>query len=268
MTSQQILQADLLDILFEGRNKQYGAYQLRRTYPFQLLKALGLSLAIVFLLLYFFKPNFSKTLLRNSGVEVVLHTVDLPKPKQKMPELPKPPDAAKTPIKQQNFTDHIQMTQKEIIDPLPPIDAMKDVAISNVTTEGTGVGNLQPQLTPEVKGTGSGMPVAETDAKKEVVPDRQPQFPGGMQAWIAFLGKNLRSPEELESGEKRTVVIRFHVAEDGSVTGFKVEKSAGNAFDEEVMRVLRKMPKWTPALQGGHPVSVSFTQPVTYVAME
>ena len=268
MTSQQILQSDLLDIVFEGRNKQYGAYQLRRTYPLQLLKALVSALAIAFLLLFFFKPTFTSALERNNGGVVIVHDYKLPEPEQKIPEPPKPPDAAKTPVKQQNFTDHIQITQKEIIDPLPPMDALKDVAISNVTTEGAGVGNLQPQLTPEPKGTNSGAPAAEPEVKKEVVPDRQPQFPGGMQAWIAFLGKNLRAPEELESGEKRTVLIRFHVAEDGSVTQFKVEKSAGAVFDEEVMRVLRKMPKWTPAILGGHPVSVSFTQPVTFVAVE
>ena len=58
------------------------------------------------------------------------------------------------------------------------------------------------------------------------------------------------------------------MAEDGSVTRFQVEKSAGTAFDEEVIRVLKKMPKWAPALKAGQPVSVSFTQPVTFVGLE
>ena len=103
---------------------------------------------------------------------------------------------------------------------------------------------------------------------KEIIPDRQPQFPGGSQAWIAFLSNNLRAPEELESGERRTVLIRFHVAEDGSIANFEVVRSAGSAFDNEVIRVLKKMPKWTPAMKAGQHLSVSFTQPVTFVGVE
>jgi protein TonB len=89
-----------------------------------------------------------------------------------------------------------------------------------------------------------------------------------MQAWISFLQTHLQAPQDLEPGEKRTVQVRFHVAEDGSITNFHVLQSAGSAFDNEVIRVLKKMPKWTPAVKAGLPVSVGFTQPVTFVGQE
>ena len=79
-----------------------------------------------------------------------------------------------------------------------------------------------------------------------MAPDRQPQFPGGNQAWLAFLNTHLRPPQDLESGEKRVVNIRFFVDVDGTIANFQVARSGGNVFDNEVIRVLKKMPKWVP----------------------
>ena len=83
-----------------------------------------------------------------------------------------------------------------------------------------------------------------------------------------FLNKYLRTPDELEAGQKRTVLVRFAVGEDGSITKFEIIQSGGAAFDNEVIRVLKKMPKWKPAVQNGQNVSVMFTQPVTFMAYE
>ncbi len=98
--------------------------------------------------------------------------------------------------------------------------------------------------------------------------EKGPEFPGGPEAWSKFLNRHLQTPADLEAGEKKTVLISFLVDADGSVTGFKVVRSGGNAFDNEVIRVLKKMPKWKPAIQNGHPVVVPFTQPVTFVGFE
>jgi protein TonB len=72
----------------------------------------------------------------------------------------------------------------------------------------------------------------------------------------------------LENGEKRIVNIRFHVDADGAVTNFQIVQSGGAAFDNEVIRVLKRMPNWMPAQQAGKAVAVSFTQPVTFVGAE
>lgn len=264
MTSQQILQTDFLDILFEHRNKSYGAYQLRRTYNRQLLKSVAVSVSVAFLSFLLFNSSSSVQAVGKEIPGVIV--VDLtPPPEPKKPEPPKPPETPKTQSRQQNFTENIAMKQT-VTDPLPSLDEMAKSVVSNVNTTGEDAVNLQPAL-PETKEPekAAAQPESET---KELIPDRQPQFPGGSQAWADFLRNNLRAPQDLESGEKRTVLIRFHVAEDGSVTNFQVMQSAGNAFDNEVIRVLKKMPKWTPAAKSGQPVSVSFTQPVTFVGVE
>ena len=64
------------------------------------------------------------------------------------------------------------------------------------------------------------------------------------------------------------MIVRFAVGVDGSITQFEILQSGGTAFDNEVIRVLKKMPKWKPAVQNGQTVSVMFTQPVTFVAYE
>ena len=75
-------------------------------------------------------------------------------------------------------------------------------------------------------------------------------------------------PASLGKDELKTVRINFKVDVDGTVTGFTVLQSAGREFDNEVIRVLKKMPRWKPAMQNGRPVAVPFTQPVTFVGVE
>jgi protein TonB len=94
------------------------------------------------------------------------------------------------------------------------------------------------------------------------------EYPGGRQAWTAFLNRHLRTPAELEAGQKRVVMVKFAVGVDGSITHFEIIQSGGTAFDNEVIRVLKKMPKWKPAVQNGRNVAVMFTQPVTFMAFE
>jgi protein TonB len=267
MTSQQILSSDVIDILFEHRNKQYGAYRLRKDYPRELGKAVVMTVSFVFLLVFFIRPSAAETFVKpeEGKVVTVQHIAPREEKKQEPPQQKK--QLPKEPVRQVKAIDQLKFVKKDVVDPVPTQDMMLKAAISDVNTAGTEVGNLQPTLMPETKGSGNGME-KEPEPVKELIPDKQPQFPGGVQAWAAFLGRHLVAPEPLESGEKRTVMIRFYVAEDGGITNFQVVQSAGTAFDNEVIRVLRKMPKWTPAIQGGRPIPVSFTQPVTFVGVE
>ena len=267
MTSQQILSADVIDILFEHRNKSYGAYRLRKDYPKELWKAVGIAVSFAFFLVFFIQPRpvetFTKT---EEGKEVfVEQVVPLPEKKKESPQVQRQSQAAQ--VRQEKLVDQFKIIEKDRVDPVPTQEMLAKAAISNTTATGVDVPVIQPPVISEPKSEGTSA-AAESEPLKEVVPDKQPQFPGGAQAWLAFLSRYLQAPEPLESGEKRTVLIRFYVAEDGSITNFQVVRSAGAAFDNEVIRVLRKMPKWAPAMQGGRPVPVSFTQPVTFMGLE
>ncbi|MEO6328276.1 MAG: TonB family protein, partial [Ginsengibacter sp.] len=98
-------------------------------------------------------------------------------------------------------------------------------------------------------------------------PEILPQFPGGFNALIKFLRKNLNTPQELQQGEGITVKVRFIVNYNGQLMGFDVIKSGGEPFDNEVIRVLKKMPEWIPGKTNGENVSVYFIVPVKFTVL-
>jgi periplasmic protein TonB len=263
MTGNEILRADLLDIVFNNRNKQYGAYTLRKFYNHRLILSLSLSLALVLLLFFIFNMDGAApgSYLQEKK-ELVLRTVVLPEPVAPKPATPPKQVTAAAPVAQRMFVSRVAIEQTVLHPTIPPNSMPGSVAISDVTRlvpSGGGI-DLPTGDGNGVKGNSEIKPETNTTSIQ-----REPEFPGGMEAWLRFLNRNLMSPEELELGEKRTVLIRFEVATDGSVTGFQVINSAGKEFDDEVIRVLKKMPRWKPAIQNGQPVPRSYTQPVSFV---
>ena len=95
-----------------------------------------------------------------------------------------------------------------------------------------------------------------------------PEFPGGMNAFLKFMQRNLRRPDELEAGQKIVVITRFVVQADGSISGIQILHHGTSDLDKEVMRVINKIPKWIPGVQRGKNVPVFFKLPVTFVAEE
>ena len=224
MTNKEILQADMLDILFEHRNKSYGAYALRKTYSRRLGLALGvaLSIGLLFALMSFINKKGNGDYEKGKGNEIVVRTYVLPDDKPKDPE---PPKEKTKPKAQAAF-------QKIVV--VPDNEADKDI-----------VKNDEPPG-----------------------PTREPGFPGGPAAWLKFLQRSLQAPEDIEPGRRIEVYVRFWVDVDGSVSRAEIIKSGGNAFDKEVLRVVKKMPKWEPALQAGRPIAVAFQQPVIFIGEE
>jgi protein TonB len=99
------------------------------------------------------------------------------------------------------------------------------------------------------------------------MPWLMPGFPGGTEALVRFLKQNLQTPEEsMESGSRVTVKARFEAQRDGSIGGIEILQSGGKDFDEEVVRVLNKMPIWAPGSQNGRNVAVYFTLPIVFEA--
>jgi protein TonB len=264
MQAWEILKADVLDILFDNRNKLYGAYALRRHYPSRLKMALGLTLLSSFVMGLLFR-NGQESAIYERPEKPVVHVIDL----APLPPMPKPPEPPPViPRKAQSSYSN----QMKIVD--RPDDERMMKAIDEISMTTIGGANVEgptdislpnaPVAPPPVTAAVPDPPATPTFEARE----QQPEFPGGAQAWLRYLNRNLQTPSELEPGEKKTVLIKFIVDANGSVTDFTVVRSGGYAFDNEVIRVLRKMPKWKPAVQNGHPVMVSFTQPVTFVGLE
>ena len=267
MTHQQLLTADVLDILFEHRNKLYGAYALRKTYPSRLAKALVLAIASIVLLLVLVRPRPDAHMVHPPVAIDPVVPIEMPKEKKGLPP-PAPTPAASRSMAQKKWTSQIKIVDDKVWKPedMPKQEELSQAAISTINAAGDIPADNHPPLITDPKSTGH---MAATESGETFLAvEREPQFPGGRQAWLDFLSRYLIAPADLQAGEKKTVLVRFLVDAEGRVTDFEVVQSAGIRFDNEVLRVLKKMPRWQPAIQNGHHVAVSFTQPVTFIGTE
>jgi protein TonB len=270
MTNNEILQSNLLDIIFDKRNKDYGAYALRKDYNQRLLLALTAVAALIltFILLTVFGKEPTAVgpgAQKNQGV--VLKQYEITKPKE--PEKPKEPLRTKPVEKTATIkhTSNIKITPNELVKTtVPSIDDLKGKQVDNITTDGTPKVDIVKPVEP-VKITGENTGEASNNTIIDLF-ERQPEFPGGQEAMMRFLRNNLVSPGELQAGDKKMVQVRFKIDKEGAVSEIQIIQSAGSAFDREVTRVCRKMPRWTPAIQNGISVPINYILPVTFIGVE
>jgi protein TonB len=271
MKADYILQADLLDIIFENRNKAYGAYPLRRYYEGRIYKALGI---IIFLLALFSVYNLlreGETLL----APVIVKDVDITKlaeerkPQESIKQREKKPDPVKSVIIASSF---------RLVDSMQKTDPIRNLDSLVTGRERPGVSG-DPQIVPGGDppagpgGSGPGIaPVTPTPPDRNIPvaeADIMPSFPGGMKALTKFMERNLTANiEELEQGTMVSVKIRFVVGYDGVLKSFEIIEDGGEKFNKEVIRVLKKMPDWIPGKTKGENVSVWYTIPVKFIGTE
>ncbi len=263
MKPDTILRSDLLDIIFEGRNKDYGAYLLRKGYGRRLWFSLTGMMTI--LLLFFAGWYWSTAMDRSEKLmgivdrkDVSLSRVDIIPPVLPPPTTP----PAKPPVASVQYTKPVLV--KEEVPPMAEISELdKDVQISTETHEGIPPSTVADPAPPADLVAAPVPPVPEETAILNRA-DVMPSFPGGNEALKRFLLKNLRFDfADQEPGSRLEIRCRFVVDKSGNVTNAEIVKSAGrNDYDKEVIRVVGKMPVWTPGLQYGKQVSVYFTLPV------
>lgn len=105
--------------------------------------------------------------------------------------------------------------------------------------------------------------ISQPDVFDEV--DEMPQFPGGMAGLMQYLSTNVRYPEDAkESGAQGRVIVSFIVEKDGSISNARVTKPTYSSLDDEALRVVSNMPKWTPGKQNGEAVRVRYSIPVSF----
>lgn len=267
MNSEMIMKSDLLDILFEKRNKAYGAYTLRKFYNNRLVKSVCVMVGVVFIFSAFtFLPE-------SKSIEILV--VDpgfgsIP-PAPKVPEIkPKSPKIVPAkPVASVKLISAIRIVNN--IDSADVLHDLKNIAIGSST-------NILPEggIPQEIIGAGNGSSVVteqtniDETAIAEAAPletaEIMPAYPGGMKALRAFLMRHLSNPRELGEGELISVKVRFVVGYDGKLQRFELAEDGESEFNNEVIRVLKKMPTWIPGKSSGHNVSVYYTIPVKFIA--
>lgn len=267
MSQTSIFEKRWLDLVFEGKNKAYGAYQLRLENPrttmlamlYALLAVGGLTGGGLVLSSFGNKPS-ENTLPPVENDTIVVVDIDYPKPPAE-PIVPKPPvdapPSTSEPIEDWRTDPVVAPPDNTTVDPIdvPPATTPSEPGSGTTTATTTEGGSTGGTAT-----TDSG---TETGAVTTAMLDRQPMFPGGMQELYKYVANNFEKPDVDDAAAIR-IFVSFVIEKDGSMTDIIVKNKPGAAFEKEAVRVLKSLrKKWTPGVKNGQPMRVMYTLPIT-----
>ncbi|TGD78604.1 energy transducer TonB [Hymenobacter wooponensis] len=273
MDNTQLAKASLDDIVFEGRNKAYGAYVIRRVYGKHVTRAVLLAVAFFAIMIAF--PLLARMMKKEEVVkdDAMLKVNELmeappldatkpPPPPPPPPDAPPPPPPKLSTVK---FTPPVVKKDEEVkkVEEIPDQEDLKEKTVATETVKGNtdnpaDLAGLEP-------GEGTKAVEEVVESKPYTYVEQMPVFPGGTEALLAYIGKNIKYPAmALRNQVEGRVFIKFVVGADGSVTNAEVQKGIGAGCDEESLRVIKNLPKFTPGKQNGRAVPVYYTVPVTF----
>ncbi len=275
MAKIDLISNEWADIVFQGRNKVYGAYQLRRGTSKRNILAMVFvaavaAVAYVGLAAYNsyqeaqkakFEAEMEASLIETKKQAKVEKKTEAPKVEQVQKVEKVKSSIAFTPpvIKKDSEVkpEEEMKTQDELKESKTAIGAF-DVK-GNDEAGGTVLKAVEEIATPEP-------PKQEAEQNKVFdVVEQQPSYPGGMGALNQWLSSNIKYPVmAAENGIEGRVIVQFVVERDGSVSGVHVVRGVDPSLDKEATRVVSMMPKWIPGKQNGSAVRVKYTVPVTF----
>jgi protein TonB len=255
------------ELVFEGKNKSYGAFDLRKNHNRSVAIALMITGAsFVFAVSLPAIIDWINNKMDEVEVPVDITPVDLTAPPPIDETEPPPPPPPPPPVMETvKFTPPV-VTDEEVVDEPPPVQSEDTPQISTVTQEGSG--NENDIIIPE---TGNGNQVVEpvVEAPLTIV-EQMPTFPGGeaeMMKWIKNKIEQIGYPQmEKEAGISGTCYVTFVVEKDGNITDVKVLRgvSGGPGYDKLATQVVKAMPNWKAGKQNGREVRVQFNLPIKF----
>ncbi|HMZ89718.1 MAG TPA: TonB family protein [Chitinophagales bacterium] len=261
------LNATINDIVFEDRNKAYGAYQLRKNESRYVTYAMCVGLLLTLMMTVFsLKANRSEEIVTGPIVIACPTDVDFP-PLVKKIELPQP--ELPKPVAQRPTVAYTTMVAKDdnavTDDKVTTIDDLngKDISTKNNDLPPTDENN--PLIE---KRTVVTEPVVK---KKEIIqfPEQAPEFNGGWTALQEYIAKKIRYPKGSSYIDAEgTVYVSFVVFDDGTIGEVSTVRGIGMGYDEEAEKVIASMPKWFPGKQNGNPVNVRMTLPIKFQTLD
>jgi protein TonB len=243
------------EIVFENRNKEYGAYFLRKRYPRNLI--IAMIIGIIILATAIIAPFINAKALENRSkraerqVEIQMENLDQPDQNVEPPPPPPPPPA--------ETVEQVRYVAPVIVDSVKPEEVKQLMTADQAQVE---VKNEEVTVVEEVQEE-----VKEEEAPAEVfvVVEEMPLFPGGEKALMEFIYANIQYPEiAKENNIQGRVTLRFCVTYKGGVDQVQIIRGVDPSLDNEAIRVIKLLPTWKPGKQGGKPVNVWYSVPVTF----
>jgi len=270
MEANKILSADILDLIFEERNKDYGAYDLRKTYNRRITRALIITASIALLALL--GSILASTLNSNNNKKVKLQEINLADIKQEEkkeePPPPPPPKVEPPKVEMKQFTPPVIKKDEEVEKPPPPQEELKEAKIDVVNQEGIKDENI---ATPTNIDEGKQVIEEKKEDDENKIFDKveiEASFPGGDSKWRQYLERNCNGQIASDNGAPEgtyTTIVQFVVDKEGNISDVKALTTHGYGMEEEAIRTIKKGPKWNPAIQNGRQVKAYRKQPITFL---
>ena len=274
MAKVDLIDNSWVDLVFEGKNHEYGAYVLRKETGKRNVKALMwviIGIAAIFAIAYA-NLAIQNAMKQNVSVETDVELSKLAQKKEAKVERKEPVKVEMEQKVVEKVKSSVKFTAPEIKkdDEVQPEDELKSQ--DDLSKTNTAIGAFDVKGNDEAEGEvlkAKEVVVDEKPKEEETkvfdVVEQMPQFPGGPNALFEYLSKNIKYPVVAEeNGIQGRVIVTFVVERDGSITDVKVAKSVDPSLDKEAMRVVKSMPHWIPGKQNGSAVRVKYTVPVTF----
>ncbi|MDB5009237.1 MAG: TonB family protein [Mucilaginibacter sp.] len=259
-----ILKQEWIDVVFNGRNKAYGAYELRKNNPRNTSRALLFG-AIFFIFVISLPTIINKLqgFIPKAQPKVKITDIVLtpPPPDPKKPP-PPPPEPPKPKVDQVKFPPPVVKPDNEVKEEPP---TQKQLAVAD-----PGQKDIKGDPNADIKidepvGTSEVKQVTEDVNKVYESVENEPAFPGGIQKFYDYLSKAIRYPAvDRENNVTGKVFVQFVVERDGSLTDVKALRGPSQTLSDEAVRAVKASPKWTPGVQNGRKVRVQYTVPVNF----
>lgn len=255
-----------IENVFEGRNKSYGAYELRTNSGKRTLKALAIG-AVIFLFLVCI-PIISRFISENMAKkeevldeQVVLVNVQEPVKKEEIIIEPVVQKQTQSNVDIQKYVPPVVVDKQVVKEEVAVVEELKKTGSETVKAKEGGevvLDGTQSEIKVDAE-------VIEEDPNKIYTSVQVlPEFPGGIAGFYAYVKKNYRVPE-VDDDVSGNVFVNFVVEKDGSLTDIKVSRDLGYGTGKEAIRMLKSAPKWKPGIQNGKPVRVSYSLPIKLV---
>ncbi len=273
MKTENILKTDLLDIIFLNRNKEYGAYELRKHYSKRLLKSILITtvMAVAFTIIQSWKiPKQTVTIISFlDSMKLIEYVI----PKDEVVLKEKKKAILNKSIASANTTKPDIVKSNIIDEPMPTIDEIDTAFSGTKNNKGIASNGIIGEVADDTSSFGKDAKLLNSDSTEQEFlieepinnPSINPEYPGGLIALKNFMLRNLHQPENIEEGNKIIVVARFIVDKIGNISDIVILQNGREDLDAEVTRVISKMPKWKPGFQNGIAVSVYFKMPITFI---
>lgn len=269
MEANKILTSDLLDLIFEDRNKDYGAYDLRKTYPKRIKNSLLFTTAVAVLAIgvSLLASNINDSKKNKVKMQEITLTEVKQEEKKIIPPPPPPPKVEPPKVEMKQFTPPVIKKDEEVQKPPPQQEELKDVKIDIKDQEGIKDDKI---ATPVIIDEGKQIVEVKKEDDENKIFDKveiEASFPGGDSKWRQYLERNCNGQVATDNGAPEgtyTTMIQFVVDKEGNISDVRALTNHGYGMEKEAMRTIQKGPKWNPAIQNGRQVKAYRRQPITF----